>query len=51
MSYAYKVLEDQGDYAAELDKMMLMTDKIIESGADEGTAMGFSIFAEKGRRV
>lgn len=42
-----KVLEGQGDYMAELGKMTLVTDKIIEGGADEGTAMGCSIFAKK----
>ncbi len=43
-----KVMEGYGDYIAEVGKMTLVTDKLVE-GTDkgEGPAMGCTIFAEK----
>ena len=43
-----KVMEGYGDYVAEVGKMTLVTDKLIEETEEgKGTAMGCTIFAEK----
>ncbi|MBQ6933032.1 MAG: hypothetical protein IJN37_01455 [Clostridia bacterium] len=43
-----KVMEGYGDYVAEVGKMTLVTDRLIEETEEgKGTAMGCTIFAEK----
>ncbi|MBR4879930.1 MAG: hypothetical protein IKU13_08905 [Clostridia bacterium] len=43
-----KVMEGYGDYVAEVGKMTLVTDKLLEGeDATEGTAMSCTIFADK----